>query len=296
MLIAFAICRRALHASKKTATSPQRISASGYIDRRAITQTGLTESDYRMQYEKELKTSTTLYVGNLSHWTMETQLWDYFSRYGEVDDIIMGLNRETKEPSGFCFVVMATREDAEIVYDALRTGHDLLENNESVREEIWAAGMPWDLLWEISSHPPILDDRPIRVDFDRGKAIREEGRYWGRGWTGGQVRDEYRRTIDMGRGGANARENWKSELKDPETLEIRELGGSRKRMREAESDETEATSSSGGDTSEISEDEDDLVNELNENRREDKRSVYHWMSFSIDQWRYRRRMTDFNLT
>ncbi|GFS44668.1 CAP-binding protein 20 [Actinidia rufa] len=39
----------------------------------------------------------------------------------------------------------------------------------------------------------ILDDRPIRVDFDWGF---QEGRQWGRGRSGGQVRDEYRTDYD----------------------------------------------------------------------------------------------------
>ncbi|THU55705.1 hypothetical protein C4D60_Mb11t09380 [Musa balbisiana] len=39
----------------------------------------------------------------------------------------------------------------------------------------------------------MLDDRPIRVDFDWGF---EEGRQWGRGRSGGQVRDEYRTDYD----------------------------------------------------------------------------------------------------
>ncbi|RVW46786.1 Nuclear cap-binding protein subunit 2 [Vitis vinifera] len=39
----------------------------------------------------------------------------------------------------------------------------------------------------------VLDDRPIRVDFDWGF---QEGRQWGRGRSGGQVRDEYRTDYD----------------------------------------------------------------------------------------------------
>lgn len=43
-----------------------------------------------------------------------------------------------------------------------------------------------------------LDDRLIRVDWDAGFV---EGRQYGRGKTGGQVRDEYRTDYDAGRGG-----------------------------------------------------------------------------------------------
>jgi nuclear cap-binding protein subunit 2 len=43
-----------------------------------------------------------------------------------------------------------------------------------------------------------LDDRIVRVDWDAGFI---EGRQYGRGKSGGQVRDEYRTDYDSGRGG-----------------------------------------------------------------------------------------------
>lgn len=43
-----------------------------------------------------------------------------------------------------------------------------------------------------------LDERIIRADLDPGY---KEGRQYGRGKTGGQVRDEYREDFDSGRGG-----------------------------------------------------------------------------------------------
>jgi len=43
-----------------------------------------------------------------------------------------------------------------------------------------------------------LDGRPIRVDFDWGF---KEGRQFGRGKSGGQIRDEYRVGFDSERGG-----------------------------------------------------------------------------------------------
>ena len=43
-----------------------------------------------------------------------------------------------------------------------------------------------------------LDDRIVRVDWDAGFI---EGRQFGRGKSGGQVRDEYRQDFDGGRGG-----------------------------------------------------------------------------------------------
>jgi nuclear cap-binding protein subunit 2 len=54
--------------------------------------------------QTKLLVSTTLYIGNLSYFTTETQIYDLFSRCGEVKRIIMGLNKQTKTPCGFCFV------------------------------------------------------------------------------------------------------------------------------------------------------------------------------------------------
>ena len=45
-----------------------------------------------------LQGSTTLYVGNVSNMTTEQQLYEFFSRAGPVNRVIMGLNRETREP------------------------------------------------------------------------------------------------------------------------------------------------------------------------------------------------------
>lgn len=61
----------------------------------------------RGQYAENeaLANSTTLYVGNLSFYTKEEQLWELFSRIGEVKQIIMGLNKKTLEQCGFCFVM-----------------------------------------------------------------------------------------------------------------------------------------------------------------------------------------------
>ncbi|KAL5730492.1 Nuclear cap-binding protein subunit 2 [Ranunculus cassubicifolius] len=117
-------------------------------------------------FEHALQTSTTVYVGNMSFYTTEEQVYELFTRAGEIKKIIMGLDKNTKTPCGFCFVLYYSRDDAE----------------DSVK---YVSGT-------------ILDDRPIRVDFDWGF---QEGRQWGRGRSGGQVRDEYRTDYDPGRGG-----------------------------------------------------------------------------------------------
>ncbi|KAG9445908.1 hypothetical protein H6P81_012036 [Aristolochia fimbriata] len=113
------------------------------------------------EFEHALQTSTTVYIGNMSFYTTEEQLYELFFRAGEIKKIIMGLDKNTKTPCGFCFVIYYSRDDAE---DAVK----------------YISGT-------------ILDDRPIRVDFDWGF---QEGRQWGRGRSGGQVRDEYRTDYD----------------------------------------------------------------------------------------------------
>lgn len=78
----------------------------------------------------------------------------------------MGLDKVKKTPCGFCFVEYYTRTDAEM---AIR----------------YVNGTR-------------LDDRIVRADWDAGF---KEGRQYGRGRSGGQVRDEYRSDFDEGRGG-----------------------------------------------------------------------------------------------
>ena len=51
-----------------------------------------------------LETSCTLYVGNLSFYTTEEQIYELFSRGGDLKRIVMGLDKVKKTPCGFCFV------------------------------------------------------------------------------------------------------------------------------------------------------------------------------------------------
>ncbi len=50
-------------------------------------------------------TSRSVYVGNLAFVTTDRQVYELFSRVGPVEQVIMGLNRITKQPCGFCFVM-----------------------------------------------------------------------------------------------------------------------------------------------------------------------------------------------
>ncbi|KAI0408636.1 nuclear cap-binding protein subunit 2 [Xylaria palmicola] len=116
--------------------------------------------------EDPLKDATTLYVGNLSFYTTEEQVYELFSKCGEIKRLVMGLDRFQKTPCGFCFVEYYTHQDA---LDCMK----------------YIGGTK-------------LDERIIRTDLDPGF---EEGRQYGRGKSGGQVRDEYRDDFDEGRGG-----------------------------------------------------------------------------------------------
>ena len=53
---------------------------------------------------QNLSESCTIYVGNLSFFTTEEQIYCLFNKIGEIKRIIMGLDRINKTPCGFCFV------------------------------------------------------------------------------------------------------------------------------------------------------------------------------------------------
>ena len=123
------------------------------------------------EYHRVLQESATCYIGNLSFYTTETQLWAAFSRFGAVERIVMGLDRNARTPCGFAFVIYAQKQGADMAVS-------------------WLNGTT-------------LDERPIRVDKDHGF---REGRQFGRGHSGGQVRDEHRLDYDSGRGGFGRRQ------------------------------------------------------------------------------------------
>lgn len=104
-----------------------------------------------------LARSATVYVGNLSFFTTEEQIYQLFHQAGQLKRIIMGLDRITKTPCGFCFVEFFHHQNA---LDALR----------------YVSGTK-------------LDERLVRADLDPGYL---DDRQFGRGKSGGQVRDEYR--------------------------------------------------------------------------------------------------------
>ena len=109
-------------------------------------------SDYRDQrfhgttdqFQACLSKSSTLYVGNLSFYTTEEQVYELFSKCGDVKRIIMGLDRFKKTPCGFCFVEYYTHDEA------------------------------MNCILYISG--TMLDERIIRADWDAGF---QEGRQYG---------------------------------------------------------------------------------------------------------------------
>lgn len=115
---------------------------------------------------RALGMSSTLYIGNLSFSTGVSHLKALFANLGPVAAINMGLDRFHKTPCGFAFVEYVNREDA-------------------LNAVAYLSGCK-------------LDGRVIRVELDAGF---KPGRQFGRGSSGGQVRDDRCGTLDRGRAG-----------------------------------------------------------------------------------------------
>ena len=108
-----------------------------------------------------LAQSSTVYVGNIAFSTRTIHLRRHFEQVGPVADIHMGLDRFKKVPCGFAFVEFHHR------IDALNAVANLTGTK--------------------------LDQSIVRVELDAGF---KPGRQYGRGTSGGQVRDD--------RGGGNS--------------------------------------------------------------------------------------------
>lgn len=112
--------------------------------------------------------------------------------------ITIGLNYTTRTPCGFCFVEYYSREDA----------------GDSVK-------------WLNNTK---LDERVVRVDWDVGVDI--DSRRFGRGKSGGQVRDDFRTDYDPGRGGYGGKTDVPKDGKRPrEDEEEEEEGEENKRQK-----------------------------------------------------------------
>lgn len=103
-------------------------------------------------FARDIQGTCTLYVGNLSFYTTEEQIYEFFGKIAPIKRLVMGLDRTLKTPCGFCFVEYFDREAAVLC-------------------KVYLNGMK-------------LDERFVRVDFDPGF---KDGRQFGRGRRGGQV-------------------------------------------------------------------------------------------------------------
>lgn len=133
---------------------------SGYLLRKA------RKNPNGLEELRQSVRSGTVYVGNLSFYTSEEQIYELFSKCGTIQRIVMGLDRFKFTPCGFCFVIYTKPEEA---LNAVKYLGDTK-----------------------------LDDRNITIDIDPGF---EDGRQFGRGKSGGQVSDELRFEYDASRGG-----------------------------------------------------------------------------------------------
>jgi RNA recognition motif-containing protein len=117
-----------------------------------------------------LANTKTLYVGNLSLFTTEEQMYEFFSRAAPVKRVIVGLNSKNKEPCGFCFVEYHTHKDAVAAKKCL-------------------SGTK-------------LDERVVRADLDPGF---NPGRQYGRSKRAeGKIRDDFRTPVDQLAGGVGS--------------------------------------------------------------------------------------------
>ncbi len=80
-----------------------------------------------------------LYVGNLSYNISEEQLRQLFSGAGEIKEVSLILDRETRRPKGFGFVEMNTQAEAEKAIQMFNEyeldGRKLMVNMARPREE-----------------------------------------------------------------------------------------------------------------------------------------------------------------
>ncbi|CDJ67595.1 nuclear cap-binding protein, putative [Eimeria necatrix] len=131
-----------------------------YYDRRTCTSLE--------DWNEAVRNSRAVYVGNLNYFTTEEELYELASHAGSVDRIVMGLNRLTRAPCGFAFVIFRSPQEAKVAVQILSGAQ--------------------------------CDGRVIRVDPDSGRDIDGDRKY-GRGTSGRQWRDEWRDFYDPGRGG-----------------------------------------------------------------------------------------------
>jgi len=76
---------------------------------------------------------TTIFVGNLSFTTTESEVRNVFERYGRVNAVRLATERGSNSPRGFAFVNMPGMDDAEEAIARLN-GHSLGGRSMTVNE------------------------------------------------------------------------------------------------------------------------------------------------------------------
>jgi len=71
------------------------------------------EEDTQQQQQQKKEEDVKLYIGNISYDETKANIRKLFQTYGEVTDVFLPLNRETREGRGFGFVAMKDRTAAE---------------------------------------------------------------------------------------------------------------------------------------------------------------------------------------
>jgi cold-inducible RNA-binding protein len=74
-----------------------------------------------------------IYVGNLSYSTTSETLQDSFGQYGQVDEVVVVMDRDTGRPRGFAFVTMNNDTEAQNAIEQLH-GADVDGRTISVNE------------------------------------------------------------------------------------------------------------------------------------------------------------------
>ena len=88
---------------------------------------------------------TTIFVGNLSFQTTESEVRNVFERYGRVTTVRVMTERATGSPRGFAFVNMPGMEDAEEAIARLNGnslgGRSMTVNEARARDEVKPFGV-----------------------------------------------------------------------------------------------------------------------------------------------------------
>ena len=107
----FSDCRSAADLLTRVAQKVGIEDENEYYDRKS----GLSREDYKAA----LNASSTIYVGSLPFNIGESTLQTLFSALTphpqSLNRLVMGINRKTNKPCGFCFVEYTFKEDADLV-------------------------------------------------------------------------------------------------------------------------------------------------------------------------------------